>query len=571
MDFRNVQNLHRLGRGFAGLIDRPKATAVARRAILLSLGVNALGLVSPVFFTQVYDRVLATGNLATLAVLTLIALLAIALGATFEQQRFNAFAHLGAQIYLNLEQPVFRAAHMAALNGQTGRRSLAIDDLETVRSTLSGSLPGAVLDLLFAPFLILMLALLNPWLGIFALIAMVLMIGLTALTHWTIADATSRSQAATQATSNIAESHMRSAESAAAMGYIGVTLRLWAQSSRTAVSEQIRAAADAGGHLAATRAIRSGAQILIIAIAAHLALNGDMSAGAIIAASIILMKLIGPLDVILAAWRQVAHTKLAVERLDAILSAARSLKRARHARPRGRLSVDSLFAASPSGGPILRGVTFSVAPGEMLAVLGPTGAGKSTLLRCIMGVWPKTSGTVRLDGIPLGAADYDSVGKWLGFLPQNAELAPGTVRDNIARFTQCSHDEVVAAARAAGADQLIATFPDGYNADVGEVGATLSAGQRRRIALARALFGEPSLICLDEPEAHLDRDGELALVSSLDRAKARGAIVVIAAHKPAAVANADKILVLKDGRIAHFGPAKEVFPRISPTVQGAAS
>jgi PrtD family type I secretion system ABC transporter len=551
--------------GIWELVDRSTILRLGYGGILLTLVINAVSLVSPLFFNQVYDRVLSTGSVPTLVALAAAALVAIGIGAAFEQWRTVTFTRLGANVYVDLEQRVFRASHATALEGAQGRRSQPLDDLEAVRTTLSGPLPGALLDLVFAPFLLAMLYLMNMWLGHFALVTLALMAALTTLTQWTIAGSIKRSTEAAQAAASLAESHLRSAEAAQAMGYSGRALDRWAKTNREAVKAQIVAIAQAGGLTATGRAVRSGAGIIAIAIAASLALSGNISAGSIIAASIILSRLLAPVDALLGGWRQLAHAKLAAARLRHLLARPEPKTLLTSSKPSGRIVVDGLVAASPDGSTILRGISFTMEPGETVAILGPTGAGKSTLLRCLMGVWPRTSGIARLDGAPLNEIDRGRMGQWLGFLPQTSDLAPGTIAENISRFGPADEAAVEAAARAAGAEALIASLPRGYATDVGEVGALLSAGQRRRIALARALFGSPSFVCLDEPEANLDRDGEIALAGALQRLKAAGASVLIAAHRPSIIAHVDKIMVLKDGRIAQFGPAADVLPTLAPT------
>ena len=551
--------------GLWELIDRGTVLRLVFGGAVLTLAINAVGMVSPLFFTQVYDRVLSTGSLPTLIALVIAALIAIGIGAAFEQWRTVIFTRLGANIYVDLESRVFRATHTAAIQGGQGRRGRPLDDLESVRSTLSGPLPGSLLDLIFAPFLLAILYLMNVWLGHFALLTLAAMAIVTALTQWTIAGSLGKSIEASQAAASLAESHMRSAEAAEAMGYQDRALERWANSNREAVRAQIRSVAQAAGLTSAGRAVRSGAQILVIALAASLVLSGDISAGSIIAASIVLSRLLAPVDSLLGGWRQLAQARLAAQRLRQLLVRPEPAEAPPTARPLGRLVVDGLVASSNAGVPILRGLTFTVEPGETVAILGPTGSGKSTLLRCLMGVWPRITGVVRLDGAPLVDADRRAVGPWLGFLPQTSDLAPGTIAENIARFSSAAPDAVQAAAKAAGAEALIMSLPRGYETDVGEVGAHLSAGQRRRIALARALFNSPSLVCLDEPEANLDRDGEIALAIALQQLKAAGVSVIIAAHRPSVVAHVDKVMVLKEGRIAQFGPAAEVLPQLSAT------
>lgn len=545
------------------LVERDVVLRLVGAGVALTLGVNLIALVSPLFFMQVYDRVLTTGSIPTLIALMLAALIAIAIGAAFEQWRSVIFQRLGAQLHVDLEQPVFRAAHASAARGGQGQRSRPLDDLETVRSVVSGPLPASLLDLVFAPVLLLILFLINVWLGVFALSVLLAMCGITALSQWLIARSLQKSGEAQQAAAGLAESHMRAAEAAHAMGYADRAFGRWAQRSREAVKLQIDSAARAGGLTAAGRGVRSGAQIVLIALAAGLAIGGAVSPGAIIASSILFGRLLAPVDSLLGGWRQLARARLAADRLAVMLEEAPRPGTTGIQRPEGQLQVASLFASTPEGAPILRGVSFTLGAGESLAVLGPTGAGKSTLLRCVMGVWPDTQGMVRLDGVPLAQADRTAIGAHIGFLPQATDLAPGTIAQNIARFADADMEIVRAAAQAAGAHQAIMALPKGYETEVGEVGARLSAGQRRRIALARALFGEPRLVCLDEPEAHLDRDGEVALANALQALRASGATVLIAAHRPSVVAQVDKVLVLKDGAVAQFGSAADVLPMLS--------
>jgi PrtD family type I secretion system ABC transporter len=545
------------------LIDREAALRLIGGGCILTLVVNAVGLVSPLFFAQVYDRVLTTGSVPTLLVLTLAALVTIGLGAAIEQWRTITFARLGANIYADLEAPVFRATHTAALNGGDGRRSRPLDDLETVRQALSGPLPGALLDLIFAPVLIVVLFLVHVWLGLFALVTLAVMALVTALTQWTIASSLARAAEAAQSASSVAESHLRSAEAAHAMGYADQAMARWAGANRDAVKIQISSLAQAGGLTSLGRAVRTGAQILAIAIAASLALMGQVSPGVIIAASILLGRLLAPVDALLGGWRQLAQARLAAGRLRPMLQKSEKPQRALAARPAGQLVIDGLFAMTREGDAILRGVSFSVAAGETVAVLGRTGAGKSTLLRCIVGVWPRMGGVVRLDGAPITEMDRRAIGPWLGFLPQTSELGPGTIGDNIARFSSGPPAALQAAVRMAGAEALIAALPQGYDTPAGEAGLLLSAGQRRRVALARALYGSPCLVCLDEPEANLDRDGEIALTQALQELKAAGVTVLIAAHRPSIVTHVDKVLILNEGRVAQFGPASEVLPMVA--------
>lgn len=544
--------------GFRDLIDRGDVVSLLTGGALLTLVINIAGLTAPLFFTQIYDRVLVTGSLPTLAVLVAVAVLIIIIGAMFEQVRSVVFTRLGASVYVDLEPHVFRASQNAAVSGRGGRKGAGLDDLETVRGAIAGPLPGAALDALFAPLYLVVLYMLHEWIGHFALFLLVIVGLISLLTQWSIADAVRKAADDSRAATGIAESHLRAAEAATAMGYADKAMARWAQRNRSAVGLHVAASARAGGLTALARGFRSSGQILIIALAAFLALNNGVSGGAIIASSIILARLLAPMDVLLGSWRQVSAARIAAGRLGDLLGRPAQRSGVDVRRPSGKLEVQDLIATTEDQHPILKGVSFQAQAGEAIAVIGPTGSGKSTLLRCVLGVWPTASGIVRLDGLPLMEANREQVGKWLGFQPQNTDLAPGTIAENISRFDPSDEEAIRAAARAAGAETLISGFAKGYDTDVGELGDALSAGQRRRIALARAMYGQPSFVCLDEPEAHLDRDGEIALAHALGQMKQAGTTVLLAVHKPSLLAHVDKVLVLNEGRIVRFCPAKEI-------------
>jgi PrtD family type I secretion system ABC transporter len=545
-------------------IDHASFLRVLKRGVLVTLALNVAALVSPIFFTQVYDRVLTTGSTSTLLVLVAIALVAIGIAAAFEQVRTTALTRASAGLYADLEAQVYRASHSQSLSGRPGRRSQAFDDLEHLRATVSGPLPGAALDILFAPVFLGVLFLIHFWTGVFAVVALALVAGLATLTQWAISASMQKSLASQARAAGLAESQLRGAEAAAAMGFVEAGLRRWSHVSRDAVREQVAAAASASGLIAVARGVRSGAQILIIALAAALALQGQVSAGAIIAASIILARLLAPVDQLLGGWKQLTQARNAANRLSQLLEAAPAPGPSTAFTPRGRLVVDDVSARTAEGLPLLRDISFRLEPGEILAVIGPVGAGKSTLLRCALGIWPLMEGVVRLDGVPLPVADRDQIGRHLGFLPQSADLLPGTVAENICRFGDAEPQAIMRAIETAGARDIVSCLPAGPDTDVGEAGVMLSAGQRRRIALARALYGDPCFVCLDEPEAHLDREGEMALQRTVQALKARGAAVLIAAHRPSVVALADRVMVLNEGRIVKLGPTSEVLKAVTP-------
>lgn len=545
-------------------VDRAAFWAQIRMGLGISLMLNVTALASPIYLNEIYNRVLSSGSSETLLVLTALCIIVLIMGAAFEQLRATAFTHASAGLYADLEPHVYAASHARSLAGGQGRRSQAFDDLESVRSTLGSPIPGALFDLCFAPLFIAALFYIHMGLGLFAVGTLALMIVVALMTQWASDAAIRRAMEAQIAAGNLAEGQLRGAEAAAAMGFVSAARNRWAQTNRKAVSEHIYASSQASGLSAAARAIRAGAQTLIIGLAAFLALYGSVAGGAIVAASIILARLLAPIDQLLNGWRQLAQARIAARRLSSLLSAAPTEAPTAAPTPRAKLVADSIAASSPAQTLILRGVSLTLEPGEVLGLVGPVGSGKSTLLRCLLGVWPYMNGTVRLDGIPLHEAERDKIGPYLGFLPQNADLFPGTIAENIRRFGPADEAKLLEAATTTGAHAMISRLPRGYDTDVGEAGQMLSAGQRRRIALARAIYDWPVLVCLDEPEAHLDSDGESGLNKTIAALKERGACVIIAAHRPSVITAADKIMILADGRAADFGPAEKIFPKILP-------
>jgi PrtD family type I secretion system ABC transporter len=556
-----------LVRPYAGLwerVDQSLFWAQARSGLWISLMLNLTALASPIYLNEIYSRVLSSGSGETLFVLTVMCLLVLLIGAALEQQRSAAFMQASAGLYADLEPHVYVASHARSLAGAQGRRGQAFDDLESVRGTLGGPLPGSLLDMCFAPLFLAALFYIHFWVGMFALVSVILMTLLAFMIQWVSEASIRKSYEAQLAAGNLAEGQLRGAEAAAAMGFVGASQARWARTNRHAVAEQIAAAAQAGGLSAAARSARSGAQTLIIGLAALLALYGSVTGGAIIAASIILARLLAPVDQLLGGWRQLAQARVAARRLATLLASTPQEAMTASPAPRGKLIADGVSASGAGNTLILRGVSVSLEPGEVLALVGAVGSGKSTLLRCLLGVWPYAGGTVRLDGIPLREANRDRIGPYLGFLPQNADLFPGTIADNISRFGPRDDAKLLDAITITGVRDMVAHLPQGLDTDVGEAGQLLSAGQRRRIALARAIYGWPVLVCLDEPEVHLDGDGEAGLKRTLQELKTRGACVIIAAHRPSVIASADKIMVLHDGRVKDFGPAQTILPTIIP-------
>lgn len=539
-----------------------------RQAIWASLAVNLLSLITPLYFTQVYDRVLSSRSDATLLAVTAVTLIVIALLSAFDLLRNLVFTRASATLYVELEEKVFTACRRFALAGGTGRRARPLDDLEAVRSFLASPTPGALFDILFVPLFVIVLFFIHEGIGMLTVGLVVALILLALINRRAMAETTDKSTVEFRRAGDLAEAHLRAIEPAIAMGFAGRAEARSASANRDAIMAQMKGAATTGSITSVIKGVRQASQILIIALAAYLALEGSVSMGAIIASSILFSKALSPIDQVVGSWRTVFQTRGAWVRLTEIMarlpegSSAMPLPA-----PKGAVSVDGVVVRAPGGeAAILKGVSFAIEAGESLGIVGPSGSGKSTLARVMLGVWPATQGTVRLDGADISRLNLDQVGSHIGYVPQTSELLPGTIADNIRRFGLEDPEGVVEAAIRAGAHEMILAQPSGYDTEVGGPGFSLSGGQRQRVSLARALYGHPSLVVLDEPDAGLDREGEIALASAISKLHDEGVTVIVIAHRQAMVTHLDKILVLSEGRQIRFGAMSEVLPQIVPKV-----
>ena len=541
-------------------------------ALLASLGLNLMALAMPIYTTQIYDRVMSSRSGSTLVAITVITLLAIGLSALLDLLRGIIFARASASLYAELESRVFVVCRHLALGGGWGRKARPIDDLELVRSFFASPVPGALFDLLFVPLIILVLFLIHPLIGGISLLLSIGILLLAVSNRRAMEASAEKASYHLRSATDAAEGYLRSIEAAMAMGFASRSEQIAARENREAVKAQIEASSRVGSITATVKGARQGAQILILAVAAGLTLDGAISSGSIIAASILFSRAQAPIDQAVGAWRQIFQVRSAWMRLLALISPVSDKRKAMPLpRPRGAVAFEKVVAGAPQGKlPILKGINFLLEPGDSLGVMGPSGSGKSTLARVMLGVWPSQHGTVRLDGADVLTLDFDNVGAAIGYLPQNFELMPGSVADNVCRLGAADPEGVVAAAREAGAHEMILGLPAGYDTAVGESGYTLSGGQRQRVALARALYGAPSLVVLDEPDSGMDRESQEALTRAIVALKARGATVVVITHRPQLLQSVDNLLILVDGQIQRLGRTTEMMtPVVSPSIHAA--
>ena len=537
-------------------------------AILFSSVINLLMLVPPLYMMQVYDRVLSSRSEATLVALTVLTLGAFAAMGLLEVIRARILVRVSARLDTLLSPLIFDAVFRNHVRTMGGARTQPLNDVATVRQFVAGQGLFAFFDIPWAPIFLLLLFLLHPLLGLLSLGGGVILVTLAFATERTtrtrLADATRNSVAA----ANFAETSLRNGDAMTAMGMLEAIKTRWMRRHNESLRLQSGASDWAGILTNTTKVVRIALQSLMLGAGALLAIEGKISPGLMIAASIIGAKSLAPVEILIGNWSQVVAAQQAWRRLRALLdTVADEPDRMALPTPKGQLSVSAIVAAPPGAtAAVLKGVSFDLQPGEALGILGPSGSGKSTLARVITGVWPAASGTVRIDGAELSQWSRDALGPHMGYLPQDVDLFDGTVAENIARLGPVDPEAVVEAAQRAGIHDLILSLPQGYDTPIGESGNRLSGGQRQRVGIARALYGTPALCIFDEPNSNLDEAGEGHLIQALLHLRETKRTAIIIAHKPSILNHVDKIMILQAGQVAFLGPRAEAFARFARPV-----
>lgn len=529
-----------------------------------SLVINVLFLVPALFTLQVFDRVLPSRSQETLLVLLAGTGGALLILLLLDYVRNRLQNVLGTIVDERLSPPVVNAIVARVARAPHGVRTESIRDVAALRSLLS---THAVIALFDAPWVLVYVLVIwgfHPALGMGAAAAGALMLILAWLNDRIGRRALEGLQQESRRATQYVESSLRNAEVLQALGMTENLLGRWRTLSSRVAALHTRASRAGVAFTALTRCVRQSIQIAMLALGAYLVLAEHASAGVMIATTILLGRALQPVEQLVGSWRMLADARAAYRRLEELAPELdEPPSRLRIPRPEGRLSVEAVSYRAPgSDKVILANIAFALAPGEALAIVGPSAAGKSTLARLLTGVWAPTTGSVRLDGADVTYWPRHDLGPWLGYVPQDVELFDGSVADNIARLGQVDSEAVVAAAKRAEAHEMILTLPQGYDTQVGEHGARLSPGQRQRVALARALYGQPRLVVLDEPNSNLDGAGEVGLAQALTRLRKDGVTSIVVTHRPSLIAHVDRILVLEAGRIQHFGPASEVLKAI---------
>jgi PrtD family type I secretion system ABC transporter len=534
-------------------------------AALFSCGINLLYLASPLYMLQVYDRVMASGSQYTLIMLTVALLLALATMAALDAIRARVLVRCGIAFDARLAARLMTALIDRFVYSGSTRHAQLLRDLDQFRQFLTGPGVHAIFDLPWMPIYVAILCLLHPLLGLVAVAGAGVLLLLAVLNELVTSRPLKRANEAALRTYGFTDAALRNAEVIQAMGMQGGLLGVWDGDRRDMLSAQAVASDRNASLTALIKFSRLFLQSLILGVGAWLAIDHAVTAGVIFAGSLLMGRALAPIEQVVGAWKQFVGARQAYRRVRDLLAAepARAFGM-QLPRPEGRLSVERLVFAPPGHErPLIKGISFDLPAGQGLGLIGPSAAGKSTLARLLVGAWKPNVGHVRLDGADVWSWNRADFGRHVGYLPQDIELFAGTVRDNIARFTDAAPADIVEAARKAGIHEMILRLPNGYETEIGEGGAALSGGQRQRIGLARALFGSPCLLVLDEPNANLDAEGEQALAQTLAELKAQGTTIVVIAHRPAVLNTVDKIIVMRDGAIEMFGPRAEIVARLA--------
>lgn len=538
---------------------------------LFSMVANVLMLTPTIYMLQVYDRVMMSQNMGTLTTVSLITLFLFGVLTFSEWARSKLLVRTGVKMDELLSKPLFHASYEAYLNPEVTNPTQSFTDLTQLRQFLTGNGIFAFFDAPWAPIYIGVLFMLHPWLGVMAICFALVQSALA----WWGSHANKPAQLAAikaqQEASGFLQSKFRNSEVIESMGMVGNLYRRWAERNEKAMAVNLQAQEKAGKVVAWSKFIRYTQQSLALGGGALLVIRGELSPGAMIAANVLMSRALAPIDLLVSTWTAFLTVKDAFMRLRDLLEKhpLRDLP-VKGVVPKAEVLLKDVVATAPGREqPILKGVTAIMPSGSITVVLGASGSGKSTLARVLLGIWPQTSGDVLLDGQPISSWDRMELGPHVGYLPQDVELFEGTIAENIARSGNLESEKVIEAANASGLHQMILRFPKGYDTPMGEAGSLLSGGQRQRVGLARALYGMPCLVVLDEPNANLDDEGEAALQRAVLGLKERGKTVVLISHRPGIVNVADRLLILHQGEVQASGPKDAVLAALQKQREAA--
>jgi len=542
-------------------------------AALFSFCINVLQLAMPLYFMQVFDRVMTSRSNSTLILLTLAVVGALVVMALFEWLRSRLLIRVGSVLDVLLGKVVLSELLKASARKTSDYvHSGSMRDVGVLRQFFAGTAVFAIFDAPWVPVSFAIIFMFNWLLGTIALIGVAVLFMLGVLEEKLARKALEEANEVGAIAHRFVAYSMRNAETVGALGMVGSVVGKWETLNGRMVQRQNLASTRAAGIVAISKFTRLFLQVMMMATGVFLIIDENVTPGVMLASTLILSRAMAPVEMAIASWKSLIDARDAYDRLSVLLGGAQKLSpHLRLPDPVGELSAEKLILARGQQY-ILKGISFNLAAGQSLGIVGPSGAGKSSLARLLVGAWPPSSGVIRLDGADISECEPDWLGKFMGYLPQDIELFPGTVADNIARLgdTLAHAEEVIEAAKKAGAHEMILRLPEGYDTPIGDSnGVMLSGGQVQRIALARALFNNPRLVVLDEPNSNLDSEGEDALLRAMRILKTEGVTVLVITHKPSLLVDFDKVMLLRDGAVEMFGPRQEVFNRLMPQQQAA--
>ncbi|SFN45604.1 type I secretion system permease/ATPase [Xenorhabdus japonica] len=556
----------------------------ARSKVFWTIGlftafINLLMLVPTIYMLQVYDRVLPSSNEMTLLMLTLITLGMFAIMGGLEYIRSMVVIRIGSQFDMHLNQRVYTASYESNLrNGSTDAGQM-LNDLATIRQFLTGNALFAFFDAPWFPVYLCVIFLFSPYLGLLALVGAIILIALAVLNQWLSQVPLAEASNLSLRSANLASTNLRNAEVIEALGMLPTLRHRWFGLHKRFLNFQRIASKRSASITALTKTVRLALQSLILGLGGWLAIEGNITPGMMIAGSILMGRALSPIEQLIQAWKSLSTARLSWQRLDKLLKAQPERKSGMSLpSPEGMLRLEKVSAmppskmrtveisqngSSPNNQYVLQDINFALSPGDVLGVIGPSASGKSTLARLLVGIWPAQEGVVRLDDADIYQWNKDELGASIGYLPQDIELFGGTIAENIARFNDVEPEKVIEAAKKAGVHELILNLEQGYDTVIGAGGMGLSGGQKQRIGLARALYGNPSLLVLDEPNSNLDDIGEKALSHAIAQLREQGKTVVVITHRPSLLSQTTKILLLVQGKLKMFGPSQQVMEALS--------
>jgi len=527
-----------------------------------SMFINILQLTFPIYMLQIYDRVLSSYSMPTLYVLTIAAVVSLIVMSVLEFIRSRLLVRCGVAIDQALSRDVLDdVLKQGALVGSSPDQA-TLRDVSSLRNFFGGNAIFTLFDIPWTPLFLLVIYFLHPLLGLVATGGAVLLVIFAIINEKVSRKPLEAANIANSSSMKFVDSARRNAQLVRSMGMIGGVTARWEGFNDSVMKLQTQASRKGGLLQSLSGWLRQSMQVFIYGVGAWLTLKGDATAGVMIASSIIMGRALAPVQMGIGSWKSMIEARGAWGRLSAMFAERSELEKMDLPAPIGQLDAENV-SFSINEKVILDDVSFSLQPGESVGMVGPSGAGKSTLCRLLLGIWPATNGAVRLDGSDIYSWDQEDLGPYIGYLPQDIELFSGTVAENIARLNEVDSEKVIEAAQCAGVHEMVLNFPDGYDTKIGDGGIVLSGGQRQRIGLARAFYGNPKLVVLDEPNSNLDEAGENALLTSWPKLKALGTTLVVVSHKPSLLASVDKILMIAEGKCAIFGPREAVFKKLA--------